>query len=301
MELHTLSPAAGYTQADVTASPCCSPAGRSTCAPIRRASCSARMRTSRASRRVMGRTLPGRRGGRRRRRWRSSPRTRRRTAIWPPSWCGISSPTTRRPMRCAGSRACCATPAAIWVQASLALIDLPDAWQPGAKLRTPAGFRHRHAARPGLAAPTRQPRSASASSAGLGQPLFERAAAERLARPRRRLGRARGDAAADRLGLFGWPAAPRTPTRCWSPTASLGPLLRPETAHAVQHAGSRRDALTLVAHLAGVPAPMTQVHRTDNAPRQPAGPGGRHGVRRPGRADDAGAGGGADRRAASWW
>ncbi len=114
LELHTVSPASGYTQADVTsfarvitgwsvANGDKEPAGFR----------SGPWSTSRASRRCWAAaSRPARRAASRRSP--SWPTTRRPTATSRPSWCSISSPTCRRPPRCAGSRRCCTTPAATW-------------------------------------------------------------------------------------------------------------------------------------------------------------------------------------------
>ena len=63
----------------------------------------------------------------------------------------------------------------------------------------------------------------------------------------RRLGRARGDDAPDRLGLQWFAGRHRqTATSMAIAETALGPLLRPETARRSRRAGSRRDAMTLL-------------------------------------------------------
>ena len=113
MELHTVSPASGYTQADVTAFARIltgwsielnnDPSGL----PVP----PAHPRAGRAD--PDGPQLPRRRGRVASRRCGSSPIIPRRIGSWPPNWCAISSPTRRRRPRFAASRASCAIPAAI--------------------------------------------------------------------------------------------------------------------------------------------------------------------------------------------
>jgi uncharacterized protein (DUF1800 family) len=128
-------------------------------------------------------------------------------------------------------------------QAALALVALPDAWKPGAKLRSPQDFVF--ASLRGLALPPERQPQLLGILGGLGQPMF---------------GAPQPDGWPDRAADWAGPEAMlRRIDWAWSvaghaedadpmavANASLGPLLRPETAHAVQHAGSRRDALTLL-------------------------------------------------------
>ena len=128
-------------------------------------------------------------------------------------------------------------------QASLALIGLPAAWQPLAKLRQPQDFVI--ATLRTLDLPADKRPDALAIMRGLGQPLFDPP-----------LPNGWSDRAAD------W-AAPEAMMRRvdWSygvagregradpmalADASLGPLLHASTLDAMRHAGSRRDALTLL-------------------------------------------------------
>ncbi len=109
LELHTVCPAAGYSQADVTEfarilTGWSRGAGGCTRGFRFRAG---RARARRPRRCWAARSRPGRPAASRR--WRSWPTIRPRTATWRPSWCGTSSPTRRRRTRCARSRACCAT------------------------------------------------------------------------------------------------------------------------------------------------------------------------------------------------
>ena len=93
----------------------------------------------------------------------------------------------------------------------------------------PARSDAQHAGHPGRPRPT----------------AVDRARAERLAGPCRRLGRARGDAAPDRLGSgFAGRIGDRDVVEIAD--AASGPLLRPETREAIRRAGSRRDAMTLL-------------------------------------------------------
>jgi uncharacterized protein (DUF1800 family) len=126
--------------------------------------------------------------------------------------------------------------------ASAALIDLPEAWQPLTKLRTPMDYAV--AVLRAVDLPQDKRPDLLGGLGGLGQPLFNAP-----------LPNGWGDTAAD------W-AAPEAMMRridwCYGVTAragaldpnqlaqaALGPLLRPATVTAMQHAGSRRDALTL--------------------------------------------------------
>ena len=128
-------------------------------------------------------------------------------------------------------------------QASLALIDLPDAWKPGAKLRTPQDLVV--AAVRGLDIPAERQPNLLGALAGLGQPMF--VAPQPNGWPDRAADWAGPEAMLQRID---WAYSLAGRAQDTDPTlvadGSLGPLLRPETAHAVQHAGSRRDALTLL-------------------------------------------------------
>jgi uncharacterized protein (DUF1800 family) len=127
--------------------------------------------------------------------------------------------------------------------ASAALIDLPDAWKPDAKLRSPQDFVI--ASLRGLdLPPDRQPQLVGILG-GLGQPAF--GAPQPNGWP---------DAAAEwaapeaMLRRIDWAYSVAGRAEQTDPMqvaqASLGPLLRPETTHAIQHAGSRRDGLTIL-------------------------------------------------------
>jgi uncharacterized protein (DUF1800 family) len=128
--------------------------------------------------------------------------------------------------------------------ASVALVRLPQAWQhPLAKLRSPQDFVFavlRAGARPAEKRP-----DAAGLMGALGQPLFGAP-----------LPNGWPDTAADwaspeaMLRRIDWAYgyAGRLPEIEPMDLAqsSLGPLLRPATGNAIQHAGSRRDALTLL-------------------------------------------------------
>ena len=141
--------------------------------------------------------------------------------------------------------------------AALAVIDLPGAWQPLTKLRSPQDFllaaMRAAAMRPtpiratvGLPAmSTGRPPNLQALSAALGEPAFnaplpngwpdtaaEWASPEGLMR--------RVDWA------YGYAGRPDLPEPMQLADAALGPLLTPSTAAAIRHAGSRRDGITLL-------------------------------------------------------
>jgi uncharacterized protein (DUF1800 family) len=127
--------------------------------------------------------------------------------------------------------------------ASAGLVGLQDAWTPGTKIRTPldlmvASFR-------ALLVPVDPSPPYLAILAGLGQPLWSAPAPNGWP-----------DVAADwvapeaMMRRIDWAFAvsgrigDRDPMMIAD--ASLGPLLRPETQMAMSHAGSRRDAMTLL-------------------------------------------------------
>lgn len=128
--------------------------------------------------------------------------------------------------------------------AARALVDLPQAWEPPlSKLRDPAD--HLTAALRLLGADAEHGATAASLCATLGQPVFNAPApigwpdrAEAWAHPEGALRRL--DAAHGISGRFG-----RVDARDALELA-LGPLARPETRDAVRGAGSNRDALTLL-------------------------------------------------------
>ena len=127
--------------------------------------------------------------------------------------------------------------------AALALVDLPRAWQPGGKLRTPQEFVL--AALRGLDLPADRRPALLGAVGGLGQPAF--AAPAPNGWPDRAADWAAPEAMIRRID---WTYALAGRAAWVDPMqaaeAALGPLLRAETLDAVRHAGSRREALTLL-------------------------------------------------------
>jgi len=127
--------------------------------------------------------------------------------------------------------------------ASLELIRLPEAWQPLTKLRTPTEFIF--AAMRALDLPPEQRPSLEGAFGALGQPMFN--APEPNGWPDRAIDWAGPEAMLRRVdwayGVAGH-AGDLNPEQV--AVTSLGPLLRPATFDQMQHAGSRRDALTLL-------------------------------------------------------
>ena len=128
-------------------------------------------------------------------------------------------------------------------EASAALVHLDAAWQPGTKLRTP--MEYVIASVRALDVPSDQMPNLVGILAGLGQPLWSAPApngwpdrAADWAAPEAMLRRI--DWASGFAGRIGDRDVVEV-----SDTA-LGPLLRPETRDAIRRAGSRRDAMTLL-------------------------------------------------------
>jgi uncharacterized protein (DUF1800 family) len=126
--------------------------------------------------------------------------------------------------------------------AAAALVTLDAAWQPGSKLRTPQDFVV--ASMRMLDVPADQVPNLVGIMAGLGQPIWNAPAPNGW--PDRAADWAAPEAMMRRID---WASgfAGRIGTRDAIELAqtNLGPLLRPETMDAMRHAGSRRDALTL--------------------------------------------------------
>ena len=91
--------------------------------------------------------------------------------------------------------------------AAASLITLDAAWQPGAKLRDPQDYVDRLPARARPAAGATSQHEPAGHARRPRPAVLERAAAEWLGRPGQRLGRAGGDDAPHRLGL--WRCRPR--------------------------------------------------------------------------------------------
>lgn len=127
--------------------------------------------------------------------------------------------------------------------ASLELTRLPEAWQPLTKLRTPTEFIF--ATMRALDLPPDQRPSLDGMFAALGQPMFS--APEPNGWPDRAADWAGPEAMLRRVdwayGVAGH-AGELDPAQVAA--TALGPLLRPATTQQMQHAGSRRDALTLL-------------------------------------------------------
>lgn len=127
--------------------------------------------------------------------------------------------------------------------AAAALVRLPQAWRPLGKLRSPQD--HVVAALRALDLPADQRPDPPASMAGLGQPVWNAPLPNGW--PDRAADWAGPEALLRRVdwayGVAGRAAA-LDPSQVAD--ASLGPLLRPATLDAMRHAGSRRDAMTLL-------------------------------------------------------
>lgn len=136
------------------------------------------------------------------------------------------------------------TRGSLWA-ASVGLTNLDAAWRPGTKLRTPQDFVV--ASLRALNLPPEQQETVNLQGilAGLGQPFMN------APQPNGWSDRASDWAAPEAMmRRIDWAYAfsGRVGTRDVAELAeaNLGPLLRAETLQAVQHAGSRRDALTLM-------------------------------------------------------
>jgi uncharacterized protein (DUF1800 family) len=142
--------------------------------------------------------------------------------------------------------------------ASAALVDLPGAWAPGTKLKTPFDFviSSLRAAPPPdgelatVATPDNpHPVNVMGILNGLGQPLWDAPLPNGW--PDTQAGWSSSDAILARINwaytyagrIEGGPASPQPGDIA---DTALGPLLRPATATAVANAGSRREALTLL-------------------------------------------------------
>jgi uncharacterized protein (DUF1800 family) len=129
--------------------------------------------------------------------------------------------------------------------ASIALTTLDAAWQPGGKLRLPQDFVIAGLRALDLAADERQTINLPGILGGLGQPVWN------APQPNGWSDRASDWAAPEAMlrrvdWAYGFSGRVGARDVAELAEANLGPLLRAETLQAVQHAGSRRDALTLL-------------------------------------------------------
>jgi uncharacterized protein (DUF1800 family) len=128
-------------------------------------------------------------------------------------------------------------------QAAAALVSLPEAWQPLAKLRSPQDY-VLAALRAADLPPDDRPDGA-AIMRGLGQPIF--GAPFPIGWPDRAADWSGPEAMMRRVdGAYGFSGRAASLDPAAIAEASLGPLLTDETASAIRRAGSRRDALTLL-------------------------------------------------------
>ncbi|MBV8456817.1 MAG: DUF1800 domain-containing protein [Acetobacteraceae bacterium] len=125
---------------------------------------------------------------------------------------------------------------------SLALINLQGAWQPQTKLRTPADL---VLATLRLFSPPEAPPQALGALFLLGQPMWS--APQPNGWPDRAADWTAPEAVMRRID-FAYAAAGRAANRDPGPLAetALGPLIRPATFTAIQRAGSRREAIALL-------------------------------------------------------
>ena len=129
--------------------------------------------------------------------------------------------------------------------AAMALIDLEAAWQPGTKLRTPMDFMVASVRALGAPALDPDPLYLVGVLGGLGQPLWT--APQPNGWPDRAVDWAAPEAMVRRIDWsFGLSGRVTGADAAEIADAALGPLLQPATLDAIQHAGSRRDALTLL-------------------------------------------------------
>ena len=127
--------------------------------------------------------------------------------------------------------------------ASLALVDLPAAWQPLTKLRAPQDFVIAALRASGLPEGHR-PEPAGIMGA-LGQPFFNAPAP--IGWPDTAVDWAGSEALLRRVDwAYGFAGRAELPDPDTLAATALGPLLSAATANEMRHAGSRRDALTLL-------------------------------------------------------
>jgi uncharacterized protein (DUF1800 family) len=242
MELHSVSLAAGYTQADVT-----SMAKLLTgwSVSVRRPPVGFRFRAfahEPGPQTVMGREFPpGEEGG---------IAALRFLSTYPTTWTSLAEKLVRHfvaddppPSAVRQIQAVLAETGGDLRAASLALIDLPEAWRPLNKLKTP--LEYVVSVERATPAGARDGTNRLAVLRRLGQPLW----AAPLPNGWSDLAAdwAGSGAVLDRIG-YGYTHAARLPEAepMALAEAALGPTLRPETALALRHAGSPREAVGLL-------------------------------------------------------
>ena len=128
-------------------------------------------------------------------------------------------------------------------QAATELVHLPAAWTPLTKIRAPLDYAV-GAARAAALPPDNRPRLMGVL-ADLGQPVFS--APFPIGWPDKATDWAAPEAMMRRVDwVHGFANRPDLPEPMQLADAALGPLLTPATATAIQRAGSRRDAITLL-------------------------------------------------------
>ena len=242
LELHTVSPAAGYTQADVTEF-----ARVLTGWSVERQQNPLGFRFrpglhDPGEKIVMGQRLPeGEQGGLQALAWLANhPSTHRHLATKLVRHFVADTPPPDAVRRIEGALR---DTRGNLGAAALELTRLPAAWQPLTKLRSPQDYLI-SAIRAAALPPDRKP-DLQALIAGLGQPVFN--APFPIGWP---------DTAADWAGpeallrridwAYGFAGRPELPEPMQFAEAALGPLLTDSTATEIRRAGSRRDAITLL-------------------------------------------------------
>jgi uncharacterized protein (DUF1800 family) len=244
LELHTVSPAAGYTQADVTSF---AKVLTGWSIDLRGQPPGFRFRPlahEPGVQTVMGRSFPpGEEGGMAALRFLANhPSTHRFLARKLVQYFVADEPPPDAVRRIEGALR---DTRGSLMAASVELTGLDAAWQPAAKLRTPQDFIV--ASLRVLALPPDQQETVNVQGilAGLGQPFMS------APQPNGWSDRASDWAAPEAMmrrvdWAYGFSGRVGTRDVAELADASLGPLLRADTLQAVQRAGSRRDALTLL-------------------------------------------------------
>lgn len=244
LELHTVSPAAGYTQTDVT-----SFAKILTGWSVDQASASPGFRFRPAAHEpgqqvLMGQAFPdGEAGGVAALRFLANhPATHRHLAVKLVRHFAADDPPRDAVGRIEGVLR---DTGGDLGEASVALTELPAAWQPARKLRTPQDFVVASIRALDLPAPERQSIGLQGILTGLGQPFWD--APQPNGWSDRALDWATPEAMLRRIDwAYGFSGRVGGRDVAELAEANLGPLLLPDTLRAVRHAGSRREALTLL-------------------------------------------------------